>query len=332
MQLARIEFLYLFLLLPLIFLFFFWSKKRKALHLSKIGQSDLLKQLTQSINQNGRRIKTVLWFLAFCSLVLALARPLWGTKLSVRSQEGVEIIAALDISNSMLAEDFKPNRLTRAKLTIQDLMDKLAGNDIGLVVFSGSAFVQFPLTSDFHTAITFLDQANPSSISRQGTALEEAIEISLKAFSAERSVGRVILLLSDGENHEGSPLEAAKKAQEQGVIIHCIGFGSTQGEPIPIRDVSGEIQGYLKDNGETVLTRLDEDILKEIAFETGGSYVLASPQGKEIEALVNKISAMDSAESEDRFELKGIERFTWFSGFTLLVLCVELLISERKNV
>jgi Ca-activated chloride channel family protein len=190
-------------------------------------------------------------------------------------------MVALDVSESMLAEDIKPNRLARAKLEITELMDRLEGNEIGLVLFAGAAFVQFPLTSDFATARTFLDSAYPGIISRPGTVIGKAIRVGMEGFNEERASQKVIILLTDGENHEGDAVEAAREAAEQGIIIYTIGFGSAEGEPIPQYDELGNLTGYKRDRqGEIVLSRLNETILQEISLTANGRYFQAAADGR----------------------------------------------------
>jgi len=292
----------------------------------------LVSALSANVGHRRRRWKTVLWFVALVSLIVGLARPLWGTQMVVRAREGVEVMAVLDVSASMLGEDIKPNRLTRAKLTIEELMDRLGGNDIGLVIFSGAAFVQFPLTADFNTARTFLDGVGPRSISRPGTSLAEGIRVALRGFPEKRATSHVILLLTDGEGHEGDPLAMAGEAAQQGVVIHAIGFGSPEGEPIPIRDAGGAVQGYKKDaQGEPVLSRLDEVTLQQVTIETGGLYFRATAAGQEVDAIVESIAALDTGERDGQFETHGVERFTWFVAAALLSLAAETLLSDRRR-
>jgi Ca-activated chloride channel family protein len=237
---------------------------------------------------------------------------------------------ALDVSESMLAEDFKPNRLARAKLEISELMDRLDGNEIGLVLFSGAAFVQFPLTSDFATARMFLESAQPGLISRPGTAIAEAIEIAQTGFNQERSSQKVILILTDGENHEGDLNAAVQQAQENNIIIYTIGFGSPNGEQIPQYNHLGELTGYKKDRqGEIVLSRLDETILQEIALLTNGRYFRATPDGREVGFLLEAIGDLQTSELEGRFESRGIERFQVFLFLAVVALFAAELIPDR---
>ncbi|MBN2004689.1 MAG: VWA domain-containing protein [Anaerolineae bacterium] len=334
MDFAQPSFLYLLGLIPVVILFLVWAARRRHATLARWGEPALVVQLSASVSALKRRWKAALWLLSLVTLIVALARPCWGTKVMVRAHEGVEVMVVLDVSSSMLAEDVKPSRLDRAKLTVEELMNRLGGHEVGLVIFSGAAFVQFPLTADFYTARAFLEDAYPTSISRPGTALEEALQVALDGFSDERAATRVILLLTDGEGHEGDPLKAAADAAAQNVLIYAIGFGSPTGEPIPLRDDTGTVAGYKKDEqGETVLSKLDEVTLQRIATAAGGLYFRASAGGEEIDAIVKAIDQLETGESseEGQFEVQGVERFAWFAGATLLALAAEVLLDERKH-
>jgi Ca-activated chloride channel family protein len=332
MDFAQPAFLYCFIPLALLGVLVWYLARRKDAALARIGAPGLIARLSASVNRAGRRWKTVLWFVALSFVVLTLARPRWGNQVEYVERRGVEIMVALDVSESMLAEDLKPNRLARAKLEITELMDQLEGNAIGLVLFSGAAFVQFPLTSDFATARTFLESAQPGIISRPGTAVAEAIEIALTGFDEERATQKVIILLTDGESHEGDYAAAAQAAADQGIIIYAIGFGSPDGEPIPQYDFDGNLVDYKRDHtGEIVLSRLDETALQEIALTTGGSYYRAVPDGREIGFLADAIGELQTSELESRFETRRVERFQWFLGLAVLALAVGELIPERLS-
>lgn len=304
--------------------------RRKAAAIARLGTPELIAKLSASVNWSGRRWRTVLWFTAFALLIVALARPRWGSQVEYIERQGVEIMVVLDISESMLAEDFKPNRLARAKLEVTELMDRLEGNELGLVLFSGAAFVQFPLTSDFATARIFLDAAKPGLISRPGTAIAKAIEVAMTGFNEERATQKVIILLTDGENHEGDVTAAANKAMEAGIIIYTIGFGSPEGEPIPEYDNLGQLTGYKKDRqDQIVLTRLDENILQQIALVTNGRYFRAAADGREVGFLADAIGELQTTELESRFETRGIERFQWFLAIAIVALIIGELIPDR---
>ncbi len=332
MTFAEPQFLYSLILVPLMALFIRWASRRKMAALAQLGDPALLTQLSAQVNWRGRRHRTALWFIALTAIIIALARPQWGTKVQTVEQRGIEIMVALDVSKSMLAEDIKPNRLTRAKLEISDLMDKLKGDEMGLVLFSGASFIQFPLTSDFATARTFLDAATPQVISRPGTAIGDAIRTALAGFDETRASQRVIIIMTDGEDHNSNPLEAAKDAAAQGVIIFTIGFGSPGGNPIPEFNDAGEVVGYKKDaNGETVISKLDEVTLQQIALATGGEYFRAGAEGKELDALTDALEKMQETELESQFETRQVERFQWFVAIALLALIAAELIPAQVS-
>ncbi|MFQ5612140.1 MAG: VWA domain-containing protein [Anaerolineae bacterium] len=331
MNFAEPLYLYCFGPLLLFGLFLLVVNRRKTAALARLGDPELLARLSAAVNGSGRRWRTWLWFTALTLLIVALARPRWGSRVDYVERQGVEIMVALDVSESMLAEDLKPNRLARAKLEITELMDRLEGNEIGLVLFSGAAFVQFPLTSDFATARTFLEAAYPGIISRPGTAIGEAIQIALTGFNQERASQKVIILLTDGENHEGDALQAARQAAEQGILIYSIGFGSPNGEPIPEYTRLGNFRGYKVDRqGQTVLSRLDETTLQQIALAANGLYFRASADGREVGFLADAIEELQTTSLESRFETRGIERFQGFLLIAILALAASEFIPDRK--
>ena len=334
MEFAEPGYLYGLVLLPLAVLFLRWAARRRRAALARWGDLGLMARLSDNVSLRKRRWKVGLWLFSLVAVVVALARPRWGTQLVVTAQTGVEVMVVLDVSASMLAEDIKPNRLTRAKLTVEELMGRLGGHEVGLVIFSGAAFVQFPLTADFYTARSFLERADPTMISRPGTALQEALQVALAGFPPERASRRVILLLTDGEGHEDDPMAAVQDAVDEGVIVYAIGFGLPTGEPIPVRAADGTITGYKKDaQGETVLSKLDEVTLQQIATRSGGLYFRASAGGEEVEAVVEAIDRMATGEgeTESQFETHGVERFGWFAGAALLALSVDTVLGERKR-
>lgn len=325
---------YLLCFIPVLLLgaVLYFLAKRHERSLVQLGTPELITKLSASVNWKGRRWQSRLWFIALIFLVLALARPRWGSQVEYVERRGVEIMVALDVSESMLAEDFKPNRLARAKLEISELMDRLDGNELGLVLFSGAAFVQFPLTSDFATARTFLEAAYPGIISRPGTDIAEAIQVAMSGFNQERATQKVIIMLTDGENHRTDVLSAAQEVADQGVIVFTVGFGSTDGEPIPQYDHLGNLIEYKKDSsGQTVLSQLDETTLQEIAAITSGAYFRAAPDGREVDLLASAISRLQTSELESRFETRGIERFQWFLGVAVVALIVFELIPDRTR-
>jgi Ca-activated chloride channel family protein len=326
---------YLYCFIPLLLLggaLWLLSRRQRAI-LNRFGSPELVKKLSASVNWRGRRWQIRLWFAALFLVILAMARPQWGSHVEYIERRGVEVMVVLDVSESMLAEDFAPNRLARAKLEISELMDQLGGNELGLVLFSGAAFIQFPLTSDFATARTFLESAKPGIISRPGTAIGEAITMAAKGFNQERATQKVMVIMTDGENHEGEVMEAAQTAADQGVIIYTVGFGSPEGEPIPQYDALGNPLGYKRDSqGQTVMTRLDELTLQQISNLTGGQYYRARADGREVDQLVGEISQLQTTEMESRFETRGVDRFQWFLLTAILALTIIELIPDRVKL
>lgn len=317
---------------PVLWLFLFWAGQSRERALAQLGDSGLINKLAESLNERGRRWQQRLWLLALGLIIFALARPQWGTSTQVVQQEGIQIMVALDVSASMLAQDLQPDRLTRAKQTISELMDQLNGDQIGLVLFSGASFVQFPLTNDYATAKSFLSTANPGMISRPGTVIAQAIRTARQGFDDTRSSQKVIVVMTDGENHEGDVLTEAQNAADNDIIIYTLGFGSAEGEPIPNFDRFGNVAGYKQDNsGQVILTRLDETTLKQIADLTGGNYFRASASGTEIVVLADLIDRLESAELESRFEVQAIERFPLFLFIAIFCLVIAELIPERRQ-
>jgi Ca-activated chloride channel family protein len=322
MSFANPVFLYGLLAIPLAALFLWWARRRRQADLARLGNPDLVQRLSSTVNWRGRRWRDALWLVVLALIFVSLARPQWGTEIQEVEQEGIQVMVALDVSKSMLAQDIKPDRLSRAKMEIADLMGRLGGDEIGLVLFSGASFIQFPLTSDYATALTFLDNARPEVISRPGTAMG--------GFDANRASQKVIVLITDGEDHEGDALAMAQMAADQGIMIYTIGFGSPGGEPIPEYNQMGEVFGYKKDqNGEVVLSRLDEETLQKIAATGGGHYFRAAADGSELAALVGELGLLQRDELSTQLEVRGIERFQIFLLAALVLMIVIEMIPDR---
>ena len=319
-------------LVPVAVVFLFWVSLSRRRALARLRDPALIQRLAASANAPGRRLKQILWLVALTLVIIALARPQWGEAPQTVEQEGIQVMVALDVSNSMMAEDITPNRLLRAKRDIADLMDRLDGDEIGLVVFSGAAFVQFPLTSDYATASSFLDSANPGIISRQGTAIGQAISTALNGFDPNSSAQKVIVIFTDGENHESDTIAAAQAATEQGIILYPVGFGSEEGAPIPLYDTAGNLTGYKTDvNGQIVQTRLDEATLQQIADISGGTYFRAT-DGSELNALIAELGNLQTGRFESRETSTLIERFQLFLLAAVVALLLAELAPERRNV
>ncbi len=246
--------------------------------------------------------------------------------------QGVSVIIVLDVSNSMSATDMRPTRLDRAKLTLHDLVDGLAGNEIGLVLFAGRAFVQFPLTTDTRTAQTFLKAVSTRSITQQGTAIEVALQLALDTFDNQSPAAPVIVLATDGEDHEGDIERVVAAANQRGVVIHTLGYGAAEGGQVPVLSDAGEVVGYKTDAaGALVLSQLDEEILQIIAERTGGLYQLAATGHVEISNLIQVINQMEAGILDNRLEARTIERFGLFVLMGIITLTFEMLASPRRN-
>jgi Ca-activated chloride channel family protein len=241
-------------------------------------------------------------------------------------------MVALDVSQSMLAQDIKPTRLDRAKLEIADLTERLDGDEIGLVLFSGASFVQVPLTSDYQTALNYMDNAGPNSISRPGTVIGDAIRTAMMAFDSELSSQKVLIIMTDGEDRETDPLVAAQEAADEEVLIYTIGFGTPEGEPVPELSPDGQVIGYKTDqSGNVVLSQLDETTLQSISQTGNGKYYRATADGRELDSLLAEIDGLQQAQLQSRFETRYIERFQIFLGLALVALIVAELIPERRS-
>jgi Ca-activated chloride channel homolog len=328
---ANTEFFWLYWLIVLsVFLYAIASYLKKN-SLRKFGNPDLLKHLYPQISVFKGFLRIVLITSALAMIILASTRPQLGTKLQEMKREGVEIIIALDVSNSMLAEDFQPNRLERAKQAIFRMTDRLINDKIGLIVFAGDAFVQVPLTTDY--TITKMMTANVATdiVPVQGTAIGRAISLAETSFSTDAESSKVIILISDGENHEDDPVEQARKTADKGIIIHVVGVGDTRGTPISLPDRSGQKRFLTDPDGNVVMTRLDESTLSQIASIGGGVYVRASGSDFGLSSLLEKVSELEKSEFEAQMFTDFEERFQYFAALALLFLVIEFFVSEKKS-
>jgi Ca-activated chloride channel homolog len=328
-----IHFLYLLALVPALIAFFIYAFRRKRKALALFGNLDLVKLLSASVSRKRQVWKAGLLVMAVLFLVIALARPQFGTKMKMVKREGQDIVVALDVSLSMLAEDIKPNRLEKARHEISTMIDKFQGDRVGLVAFAGKAFVQCPLTLDYGAAKMFLDAMEPGLIPTPGTAVGEAITRSVSCFTAQERKHKILILITDGEDHVGEPLEAAKAGAKEGVVIYTVGIGSLEGVPIPVTDDRGLSTGFKKNReGGVVMTKLDELTLEKIALETGGKYYRATPGEAELTRIYDDILKMEKKSlSSKQFE-QYEERFQWLVGIALFLLALEVLIPERRRV
>ena len=326
------HFLYLLLLVPVLIAFFIYTFRQKRKALALFGNMELIQKLTRSVSRKRQVWKTVLIVVGVLFLVLSLSRPQLGTKMRTVQREGQDILIALDVSTSMMAEDITPNRLEKAKHGVGSLIDKFQGDRVGLIAFAGEAFVQCPLTLDYGAAKMFLDIMNPDLIPTPGTAIGQAIEKAMASFVEGERKHKVLILITDGEEHVGEPVEIAKVAAREGIVIYCVGLGSAKGVPIPLIDERGNRVGFKKDlNSEVVMTKLDELTLEKIALETGGKYYRASPGEVELEKIYDDISEMEKKSLSSQQYAQFEDRFQVLLGFALFFIVLEILVPERRR-
>lgn len=311
-------------LLALVRLIAFAQRKRK---LRRFGDPVLLKRLMPDVSAYRPTVKFWLMMAALALMILMLARPQMGSKVSSDTRNGIETMIALDISNSMLAQDVVPSRLEKSKMLVENLVEKFTNDKIGLVVFAGDAFVQLPITNDYVSAKMFLQSIDPSMISAQGTDIAHAIKLSMSSFTKQEKIGRAIIIITDGEDHEGGAIEAAKEARKRGINVFILGIGSTKGAPIPVGGGN-----YLQDNsGETVMTVLNEQMCREIAQAGQGTYIHVDNTSDAQDKLNNELARLQRGETQSVIYSEYAEQFQAFGILVLLLLIVEACILEARN-
>jgi Ca-activated chloride channel family protein len=265
------------------------------------------------------------------SLIIALCNLQTGSKLTEVKREGADIIVCIDVSNSMLAQDLSPDRLTRAKYALEKMIDGLEGDRLGLVIFAGEAYVQLPITTDYSAAKLFLSSIGPGMVPVQGTNVSDAIKKASESFSNDEGKNRAIILITDGENHDSEAVQAAEEAGKNGIMINTIGIGSENGVPIPLIE-NGVVKGYRKDKqGQTVITKLNTNLLKTIASKANGVFVQASQADIGLGAVLDKIGELDKVQLENKMYTDYEDQFQWFLGLSLVLFFIEFLISERVS-
>lgn len=328
---AHPEYLYALAVVPLLIVLFIAMRVLKRRSWKKLGDRSLILQLAPSVSRGKPVIKLVIFCLAYALLVVGLANPQIGTKLEEVKREGVDVIIALDVSNSMKAQDIRPDRLERAKQAISRFIDKLENDRVGIIVFAGQAYVQLPITTDFNAAKLFLSTIDTDIIPTQGTAIGAAIDLAMESFVGEDNKHKALVIITDGENHEDDAIESARKASEQGIIIHTIGMGSPDGAPIPVFHNGVQVD-FLKDqDGNTVITKLDQTVLEKISAEGKGIFVRASSGDDGLETIMKEISKMDKKAFGTKQFSNYEDRYQYFIGAGLLLLLFEFIISNRKS-
>ncbi|MFA5363339.1 MAG: VWA domain-containing protein [Candidatus Omnitrophota bacterium] len=332
MRFAAVNFIYAFFVVPAVVLFYFWAARLRTAALEKFAQKELLGELLSAVDYRKRFLKIAVIVLAVALSLFALMRPQWGFYWEEVKRTGVDIVIALDTSKSMLSEDVKPNRLQRSKLAIKDLVRNLKGDRIGLIAFSGSAFLQCPLTVDYGGFLLSLDDVGIDTIPKGGTSITSAIKEALRSYEGGQKKYKVLIVITDGEDHEGDPVQAAEEAKKEGISIFCAGIGTQEGDLIPVVDESGQ-KAFLKDEqGAVVKSRLDENSLQKIALGTGGVYVRATNTEFGLDLIYrDRISKMEKRELQTKMNKHYEERFQIFLWLVLFLLVIEPFINDKKE-
>lgn len=319
------------LVIPVIILLFIAVQLWKKSVQKKFADTALLKRLSPNQSLFKSILKVLILCAAFACLSLALVNPKIGTKMETVRSQGVDIVFAVDVSKSMLAEDIAPNRIEKSKQLVTQIINNLASDRVGIIAYAGKAFPQLPITTDYAASKMFLQNMNTDMMTSQGTAIREAIELAKTYYDDEEQTNRILVIISDGEDHEGDAAEIAEEANEQGIRIFTIGVGKTNGGPIPIKR-NGIVLNYKKDNkGETVITKLNEDTLKEIAEEANGVYINGSSTSKVVDTIKDLLEKMDKKEFESKQIADFKDQFQWFLGFGIFFLAIDIFLLERKT-
>ena len=318
------------IIIPILWIIFLLARRNRQKAIKTFGELSVIQQLMPHVSKSKSNWKFILVCIGLSFLIAGAAGPQFGSKLEEVKREGIEIIIALDVSNSMMAEDIKPNRLERAKQAISRLVEKLQDDRIGLLVFAGDSYIQIPITSDYISAKMFLETINTDIVPKQGTAIGSAIELGMRSFSPETEASKVLVIITDGENHEDDAVKAAEAATEKGITVYTIGMGSPNGSPIPVYTSAGK--SFRKDNqGNTVISKLDEETLNKIAVAGNGKYILASNSNVGLNKLFDELKELETAEFDSKVYTEYEDRFQYLIGIAFLLLLIEVFTIERKS-
>jgi len=335
MRFAAAQYLYLLILVPALAAFWLWADWRRKKMIARFGSLSLIEKIGLSLSARKRWLKRGLVALGILALVLSLARPQWGARMMKIEQKGLDIVIAVDTSKSMLAQDIKPNRLEKAKYELEKLIDLLQGDRLGIVCFAGTAFTLSPLTLDYAAARLFLQSISTDVVQEPGTCLADAIKAATENFNPQERKYKVVLLLTDGEDHCKElgldPVKAAEEAKKQAAVIYTVGIGSAGGSPIPVADESGGMQYKRDQAGEMIQSRLDEDTLKQIALATGGKYYHSLAGELEVEKIYNEIKQMERKKFGEQVQIEYEDRFQYFLAAAMILLFASALLPERKR-
>lgn len=331
-QLDEKVYFYLLAIIPVLIILFLMMQLWKKRTRNNFADPELLKRLTPDRSKFKSGLKLLFFLLGLAFLTLGLVNPKIGTKLETVKREGVDIVFAIDVSKSMLAEDIAPNRLEKSKRLVSEIINQLASDRIGIIAYAGQAFPQLPITTDYGAAKMFLQGMNTDMLTSQGTAIDQAIKLATTFYNDQEQTNRVLFIISDGEDHSGeSTLEAVEEATDEGIRIFTIGVGKTKGAPIPLKR-NGVVESLKKDNrGETVITKLNEGFLKDIADEGNGEYINGTNTGEAVEFIKEQLLQMDKKEFEAKQFAEFKDQFQWFLGLGLLFLFLDIFTLDKKT-
>lgn len=325
------HYLYLLVLLPILIALYIYFRIQRKKAIREFGNPEILEPLMPSASKSRPTLKFIILITALSFLIVGIARPQFGAKLQKIKRKGIELVIALDVSNSMLAEDIQPNRLEKAKRAIAKLTERLTNDKIGLIVFAGEAYTQIPITTDYTSAKLFLSSISPDIVPTQGTAIGSAIDLAMKSFTPESETSKAIIVITDGENHEDDAVEMAKLAAENNIIVHTIGMGLPQGGPIPIANAYGQKDFRRDKEGQVIVTKLDEKMLQEIAVAGKGTYIRANNTEVGINNVFDEINKMEKSELESRVYTDYNEQFFYFIAIAFALVIFEYCVMENKN-
>ena len=330
-QLEETTYLYILILLPIILLVFLYNKYWQKITIKKYFDDATFNFLSPELSSTKSYIKTSLTLLIISILVIGLVNPKIGTELKTVKREGVDIVFAIDVSKSMLAEDIAPNRIFKAKRLVSEIFNKLGSDRVGIIAYASTAIPVLPITNDFSSAKMFLESLNTDMLSSQGTSIVEAIELSKGYFDDENQTNRVLCILSDGEDHEYDENQFISTLSDSGIIILSVGLGSKKGAPIPIKE-NNIVKSYKKDDkGEVVITKLNDELLKKIATQSSGKYIKGDNTSLVVDEIINELKEMDKKEFESKQFVSFKDQFQWFLGAGLLLFLVNSLIFDKKT-
>jgi Ca-activated chloride channel family protein len=324
------DYLYLLIIIPILAFTSLVISKRRKKAIEKFGNPELLESLMPNASVNRPIVKFYIMLLALAMIIVTMAGPQFGSKLETVKRKGIEIMIALDVSNSMNAEDIQPSRLDRAKKAIYQLVDKLNNDKVGLIVFAGQAYTQLPITTDYASAKMFISSINTGIISTQGTAIGKALDLGIRSFTSQEDINRAIIVITDGENHEDDAVQFAKAAAEKGIKVYTVGMGLPKGAPIPVS--GGSKNDFMKDReGNVVISKLDENMLIEIATAGDGEFISANNIRKGINDLIDHLSKLEKSEIDSKIYTEYDSQFQYIAIIVLLLLLIDFIILERKN-